>query len=85
MNQKVVAPGHVAQLCFTYDQAQAASRDPKRRRNVNHYLDIMSDKRTAIIAKVGGLMKRLPEENTPSLVELVYFNTWLTLRGGWTG
>ena len=31
----------VGQLCFTYDEAQKASRDPKRREKQSDYLNIL--------------------------------------------
>ena len=82
--------GTLAQLCFAYDQAQGATRDPKRRGRQNHYLKILGEKRAAIDQLVDRLMERLRTDMyswdvSIHATELAYFSTWLIRRGGWAG
>lgn len=72
----------VAQLCFTYDQAREASRDPGRRDRQDRYLEILSDKRKAIEDRVKYLIEEFPDPL--AVAETTYFNAWLALRGGWS-
>jgi hypothetical protein len=77
----------IPQLCFTYNEAQKASRDPKRRDNLRHYLEILGHQRNEIEARRDRLTSQLladKTETSPAVVaELVYFNTWFARRGGW--
>ena len=78
----------VGQLCFTYDEAQKASRDPKLREKQSDYLNILHEKRKEIVSEIETLMSQLCDRlyvnDTSELVAmLTYFNTWLALRGGW--
>lgn len=80
----------IAQLCFTYDRAQKASRDPKRYDRRDHYTNILHDYRKAIRATVDKLMtethKRMyVSDVSVQVAELTYFNTWFNRRGGWQG
>lgn len=77
----------IPQLCFTYNEAQKASRDPKRRDHLLHYLEILGRQRNEIEARLDRLTSQLladkVETSSAVLAELVYFNTWFTRRGGW--
>lgn len=79
----------VGQLCFTYDEAQRACRDPKRREKQSDYLNIQFEKRKEIVLEIETLMSQLCDRlyvnDTSEIVAiLTYFNTWLALRGGWS-
>lgn len=83
----------IVQLCFAYDQAQAASRDPIRRDDQEYFLKILDFNRGEIKNLVDSLQSQLAQESDVSsvnnelsmLAELTYFNTWLHRRSGWGG
>jgi hypothetical protein len=82
----------ISQLCFTYDEAQNASRDPRRREQRNHYLKIVSDYRRNLSKEVLCHMQMIASATPTSdpgvqfaVRELAYFNAWFNLRGGWEG
>jgi hypothetical protein len=78
----------IAQLCFTYDQAQERARDPESRANQEYYLAVMGAKRTAIDVLLDDMLSRVGSalydgDVSALVVELTYFNTWFNRRGGW--
>ena len=80
----------VAQLCFTYDEAQAASRDPKRSERRADFHSIITDKRKEIDSLLDVEMRVLNTGHTFERVveasaELSYFAAWHARRGGWAG
>jgi hypothetical protein len=80
----------VAQSCFTYDRASLACRDPERRRELDHFLEVRSEHRHRIMQFVAERMSELATECSvecrgDAIAELTYFNSWLLCRGGWEG
>jgi hypothetical protein len=80
----------IAQLCFTYDQAQEASRDPKRRDKQSHYVTLACEYRKRLEDLTSQLMTTintdrpaLDEGVLEAVVELTYFNAWFYRRAGW--
>lgn len=87
----------IAQLCADYDRAQAMTRDPKRVGLMSEHLKALESSRVAIEERVRYLMQ-IADEHPQSIsplrqledamkitAELVYFNSWFNLRGGWIG
>lgn len=77
----------IPQRCFTYDEAQKASRDPARRGELEEHLKIIGQTRAEIEDLVDHVMARIANvmDVSDELAELVYFNTWFNRRGGWSG
>jgi hypothetical protein len=81
----------IGQLCFTYDEAQKASRDPSRCEKQNDFLNILFEKRKEIVLEVEMLMHHFHDrfyanyvnDTSEFVAKLTYFNTWFALRGGW--
>lgn len=87
----------IAELCQTYDRSQEAARDPSRRDDINHQLEIIWQSRKRIESLVSVLMEQvsnpagddfISEASKTRMFEriatLTYFNTWFNSRGGWS-
>ena len=77
----------IPKRCFTYDEAQKASRDPARRDKLEEHLKIIGQTRAEIEDRVDHVMARIENvmDVSDELAELTYFNTWFNRRGGWSG